>query len=267
MTTCIAIANHKGGVGKTTTAVILAETLADSGKKVLVLDVDSQGNASEALAGRDAHPTELPQAEVCLADAGRTRDCVVQSWYPGVYLIASSIVSERPVPSSPYLDAGRPDAPSSYRVSITSIRDVVREVRGLVDYVVVDTAPSLALATQAALHAAHYVAMPCAPSKHAVFGLPDVIRIKSELSGAPHKILVTMADNRVKADVEGRRSLMTRFACLGEIPKISRIAGNLYAKVGALDRLPRDKADGVRNIMMSLTAEADAAKKAMGDAE
>lgn len=266
MAVCIAIANHKGGVGKTTTAVILAETLADSGRKVLVLDVDSQGNASEALA-RDAHPTELPQAETCLVDPRKTRECVVASWYPGVYLIASSIVSERPVPSSPYLDAGRPDAPSSYRVSITSIRDIVREVRGLVDYVVVDTAPSLALATQAALHAAHYVAMPCAPSKHAVFGLPDVIRIKSELSGAPHGILVTMADNRVKADVEGRRVLASRFSALGEIPKISKIAVNIYSKVGALDRLPAGKANAVRNLALSIASEADAARRGMGDAE
>jgi len=253
----IAFSNHKGGVGKTSCTVMAAQLYARAGLRVLVIDTDSQANSSEALCPSGVSPVELPSVEACLADLTKTEYCVVKSWHERIMLIASNIGSERPFPTS---KSGNVSTPFIYRVDVDALRSVCERVKRHFDVILIDTAPSLSALTQAALRAADAIVLPCSPAKHAVFGLPDVIDVASSVSEAPHKILVTLTDARVRLDVIGRQQLFSRFDCVGEIPKISRLAENLYQKRYILGRVDQEKATAIQTVFDDILAFARKAK-------
>jgi len=278
--TTIVFANHKGGVAKTTSTVMAAQIYASSGLKVLVLDVDSQGNVSEALCPKGLSPMELPSIDICLADASKSRLCAVQSCFDGILLIPSSISMERPFPSfdeeNHLAERSGPSAkggffrktparrerdepvpfPLIYRIPLGAVSAIVDELDSYFDVVLVDTAPSLGLATQSALRAADYIVLPCSPARHAIFGLPDMLELAGTISCAPSGVLVTLADNRTRLDNIGRQHLMAKFNCLGEVPKISRIADNIAVKRNVLSRIDSAKAKEIEDLFMKILQEA-----------
>lgn len=154
----VAIANQKGGVGKTTTAVNLAACLAELGCRVLLLDMDPQGNASSGL-GVDR--TNLEQATYDLLMGERAaQELMVETEMANLWVI----------PSTTDL-AGAEIELVSHQTREFRLRDELKEAELDVDFVLIDCPPSLGLLTLNALAAADTVLVPIQAEYYALEGV------------------------------------------------------------------------------------------------
>ncbi|MCB1389349.1 MAG: ParA family protein [Rhodobacteraceae bacterium] len=188
----VAIANQKGGVAKTTTAINLAASLAEAGRKVLVVDMDPQGNASTGL-GIGLEQRRQTIYDLLLGDAD-PRSVVTETGTKGVMLIpsttelSSSDVQLYNVSKRSYLLR---DALASGSLADLSL-----------DYVLIDCPPSLNLLTVNALVAAHSVLIPLQSEFFALEGLSQLmltireIRQTANPSLRVEGVLLTMHDQR-----------------------------------------------------------------------
>ena len=198
-TRIITISNQKGGVGKTTTAVNLAAALARKGMRVLVIDLDPQGNASTAL-GVEHHNQVLGSYEVLVQELPMA-DAVKPSpehqnlfCLPATINLAGAEIEMVEV-------AGRElvlrNALNAYLGSVERI-----------DYVFIDSPPSLGLLTVNALSAATEVLVPIQCEYYALEGVTQLVsnieRIKRGLNPAlvVSSILLTMFDNRTNLSTD-----------------------------------------------------------------
>lgn len=193
-TRVLAVANQKGGVGKTTTAINLGTALAAIGERVLIVDIDPQGNASTGLGvPRAARKSTIYDVVV---DGREAAEAVVETAVPGLHLIASD-----PELSGVEIELGQ--APRrSYR-----LRDalaVLRDAPGKTpyNYVLVDCPPSLNLLTVNAMTAANAVLVPLQCEFFALEGLSQLMRTVELVRGSlnPHLeiqgVVLTMFDRR-----------------------------------------------------------------------
>jgi chromosome partitioning protein len=197
-TRVFAVANQKGGVGKTTTAVNVAAALAQHGLSVLVVDLDPQGNASTAL-GLD-HRAETPSVYDVLVD-GRTLESVVQQvdgfrdlrCAPATIDLAGAEIELVPMVAR---ESRLHRAVEAY-VGATATRERV-------DYVVIDCPPSLGLLTLNAMVAAVEVLIPIQCEYYALEGLGQLLSnvdlVRAHLNPKIHvsTILLTMYDARTR---------------------------------------------------------------------
>lgn len=189
MTRYISISNQKGGVGKTTTTVNLATSLAAVGRKVLVMDLDPQGNASTGLgidrADREKGTYELLFGECTLAEAARGTKV------PNLFVVPSSI----------HLSGAEIELIDTENREFR-MKNALRNEENTYDYVIFDCPPSLNLLTLNALVASDGVIVPMQCEFYALEGLSHLVntidRVRDtynstlELEG----IVMTMFDKR-----------------------------------------------------------------------
>lgn len=154
----IAIANQKGGVGKTTTSVNLAACLADEGAKVLLLDLDPQGNATSGL-GVDRKELEASTYDLLMGDAG-----------VDALAIPTEMDNLALVPSTTDL-AGAEIELVSHSTREYRLRDELRGMELEFDFIIIDCPPSLGLLTINALAGADTVLVPIQAEYYALEGV------------------------------------------------------------------------------------------------
>jgi chromosome partitioning protein len=192
----IACANQKGGVGKTTTVINVAAYLALAGDRILVIDLDPQGNATSGL-GLDRNALERSVYDAVIDDAA-LRSLVVAGPVEGLDVVPSSIaLAGAEVELAPLEQRER------------RLRRLIRDIAADYDYVIIDSPPSLGLLTVNALTAADSVLIPIQCEYYALEGLTQLIAtvnlVRDHLNPALELkgVVLTMYDARtnLSADV------------------------------------------------------------------
>jgi len=189
MATTYAVVNQKGGVGKTTTTVNLAAYLATFGKKVLLIDIDPQSNASVGLG------VDRSQIERCLYNI------LIENAPIAEVIIKSSIANLDVLPSTPRL-AGAEVELVAVEAREHKLKSALAAVKGNYDLLVIDCPPSLSLLTVNALTAADEVIIPIQCEYYALEGISQLTHslelVRESLNPALkiRGIVLTMFDPR-----------------------------------------------------------------------
>ena len=191
----IAIANQKGGVGKTTTAINLSAALANKGKKILVIDSDPQGNATSGF-GVEKLQLENTIYELLLGECS-VQDVIIKDVYPNLSII----------PSNVNLAAAEIEMIGVDKKEFKLKREV-DWIKGEYDFIMIDCPPSLSMLTVNAMTTADSVIVPIQCEYYALEGLSQLIHtinlVKERLNAdlTMDGVVFTMYDSRTNLSAQ-----------------------------------------------------------------
>ena len=195
MAKIIAIANQKGGVGKTTTAVNLSACLGVKGKKVLVIDIDPQGNTTSGL-GIDKNSVKSSIYDTIINEVP-IEDTMIETQIKGLFLSPSNINL-----------AGAEVELVSVLSRETRLKFALDEIENKFDFIVIDCPPSLGLLTVNALTAADTILVPIQCEYYALEGLSQLMNTVKIVQKHLNKtlrvegVVLTMFDARTNLSIQ-----------------------------------------------------------------
>jgi len=216
----MAVANQKGGVGKTTTSVNLGAALAEIGFRVLVIDLDPQANATTGL-GIDARNFELSMYDVLMRDSS-LEDCVEPTSMKNLFVAPATIA----------LAGAEIELVPAFSREL-KLKKSIESIIDDFDYVLIDCPPSLGLITVNALAAADEVLVPIQCEYYALEGLSQLMRnvhlVASNLNPKLDisTIVLTMYDARTKLSDQVASEVRLHFGtkvCRNVIPRTVRLS-------------------------------------------
>ena len=217
----VSIFNQKGGVGKTTTNINLAAYIALKGHKVLVIDIDPQGNTSSGL-GVDKDKVEKTTYELLIGEAAMNESI----------LAAENIENLKIVPSN--MNLAGADLELSYMENRESIlKSKLEELEESFDFIIIDCPPSLGLLTINALTASDSVLIPMQCEYYALEGISQLVKTIQKVKKGLNKsleiegVVLTMFDPRRNLQIQVAEELKSYFGELvyeSSIPRNIRLA-------------------------------------------
>ena len=195
MAKIIAVANQKGGVGKTTTAINLSAALAEKGKKVLVVDIDPQGNTTSGF-GIEKNELENTVYELMLGECS-VKDCMIEDVIPNLSII----------PSNVNLAAAEIELIEADKKEYI-LKNELDWVKDKFDFIIIDCPPSLSMLTVNSMTASDSVLVPIQCEYYAMEGLSQLIHtinlVKKKLNPylEMEGVVFTMYDSRTNLSQE-----------------------------------------------------------------
>lgn len=195
MSKSIAVFNQKGGVGKTTTVINLSACLASLGKKVLMIDIDPQGNTTSGI-GIDKNSLKYTIYDVLINNIS-PNECIQPTEQEGLYLIPASVQL-----------AGAEIELTSLQGRELKLREYISGIKGNFDYIFVDCPPSLGLLSVNALSAVDSVLIPIQCEYYALEGVSQLMNTYSLVKKGLNRnleiegVVLSMFDGRTNLSIQ-----------------------------------------------------------------